>query len=287
MIKKSFLLILFFLTSYSLANAWQVNSYNLAKGNTFTSVSVIDQVITQTVMGQSTEIKQVTTTSEKLEVLEAGNDSFTLTLTNLATKLEMSSIQGSQTIDSEGNGPSDGLFKMMKGKSYQFTIDRYGTVTNISGLEAVRDSITSELSGTPLAGAIDQVLASFSDKSIKSGLEARFSIFSKDDSEQWTSSSEATINNMPVNLESEYLYASDDVIMVNSLLTISGKIVAMGMEMDADLAGTQESMLTLDSSNGICTLLESTGTIKGSVNAQGMQIPISVVSITTTNTTKN
>lgn len=286
MIKKSAILLLFILSSYTLANAWQVNGYNFTKGDTFTSNSVVDQVITQSVMGQSMEIKQITTTSEKIEVLGVSGDSFTLSLTNLSTKLEVNSPQGSQTIDSEGNGPSDGLYKALKGMSYQFTLSKNGTVSNITGLDAVRDSLTKELTGTPLAAALGQVLASFSDKSIQSSLENRFSIFAEDGSEQWTTSREMTINNMPVSTDSEYLYASDDVIMVNSQLSIKGKIVAMGTEMDADLSGTQESMMTLDST-GICTLLEVTSTIDGSVNAQGLTVPISVLSVTTANTVKD
>lgn len=285
MIKKSIILLLFILTNYTLANAWQVKGYNFTKGDTFISNSVVDQVITQSVMGQSMEIKQITTTSEKIEVLGVSGDSFTLSLTNISTKLEVNSPQGSQTIDSEGSGPSDGLYKALKGTSYQFTLTRNGTVSNITGLDAARDSLTKELTGTPMAAALDQVLASFSDKSIQSSLENRFSIFAEDGSEQWTTSREMTINNMPVTVESEYLYASDDVIMVNSQLSIAGKIVAMGTEMDADLSGTQESMVTLDNT-GICTLLEVTSTIEGSVNAQGLTVPISVLSVTTTNTVK-
>lgn len=287
MIKKSAILLLFILANYTLAQAFQVNGYSLTKGDTFTSTSVIDQVITQSVMGQSMEIKQITTTSEKIEVVGVDGDSFILSLTNLSTKLEANTPQGSQTIDSEGNGSSDGLYKALKGKSYQFTLSKNGMVSNITGLSALRDSLTKELTGTPFATALDQVLASFSDKSIQSSLENRFSIFAEDGSEQWTTSREMTINNMPVSVESEYLYASDDVIMVNSQLTIKDKIVAMGTEMDANLSGTQENMMTLDSTSGICTLSESTGTIEGTVNAQGLSIPISVLSVTTTNTVKD
>lgn len=287
MIKKSAILLLLILTNHTLANAWQVNGYSLTNGDTFTSTSVIDQVITQSVMGQSMEIKQITTTSEKIEVVGVDGDSFILNLTNLSTKLEANTPQGSQTIDSEGNGPSDGLYKALKGKSYQFTLSKNGMVSNITGLDALRDSLTKELTGTPFAAALDQVLASFSNKSIQSSLENRFSIFAEDGSEQWTTSREMTINNMPVSVESEYLYASDDVIMVNSQLTIKDKIVAMGTEMDANLSGTQENMMTLDSTTGICTLSESTGTIEGTVNAQGLSIPISVLSVTTTNTVKD
>lgn len=287
MIKKSAILLLFILANHTLAHAFQVNGYSLTKGDTFTSTSVIDQVITQSVMGQSMEIKQITTTSEKIEVVGVDGDSFILSLTNLSTKLEANTPQGSQTMDSEGNGPSDGLYKALKGKGYQFTLSKNGMVSNITGLDALRDSLTKELTGTPLAAALDQVLASFSDKSIQSSLENRFSIFAEDGSEQWTTSREMTINNMPVSVESEYLYASDDVIMVNSQLTIKDKIVAMGTEMDANLSGTQENMMTLDSTSGICTLSESTGTIEGTVNAQGLSIPISVLSVTTTNTVKD
>lgn len=281
MIKKISLFFFFFLVSYNTANAWQVDGYNLKEGSTFINTSKVDQTITQSMMGQSMEIKQLITSVEEIKVLKNNGDTFVLSSTNISSTAEASSIQGSQKMSSEGNTPADLGLKVLVGKTYEFTINKYGKVLEITGLEALKDSIRSNVAGTPIAATVEQLVSSFDEKNIRTNIENKFWIYPETPSEQWTTNREISMNGMPVTVASDYLFASDDQIMVNSVLTISGKSVQMGMEVDMALEGTQESMITLDTSNGISTLNESTSNLEGDVAAQGMTIPMKILSITT------
>lgn len=287
MIKRSTLIVAIVFAFSAIANAWQVSGYNLTKGDSYSSSSEVKQVITQTVMGQKSVINQDITTQEKLEVVEVNGSNFTLAATNVSTKLELSSIMFSQTIDSEGGTETDGVFRVLKGKSYQFTINELGEVLEITGLEEIQAAITEELQGSPLAAQAGQITAAYSEETIRANLENQFSIYPKDKAEAWSKKRDVSINGLPVTLDSQYLYEDDSTILVNSELTVSGKISQNGMELDAALEGTQEAKLTLDPKSGICTVYDASQLMDGSVTTQGMQIPMSVETSTKITTSKD
>lgn len=287
MIKRSTLIVAIVFAFSAIANAWQVSGYNLTKGDSYSSSSEVKQVITQTVMGQKSVINQDITTQEKLEVVEVNGSNFTLAATNVSTKLELSSIMFSQTIDSEGGTETDGVFRVLKGKSYQFTINELGEVLEITGLEEIQAAITEELQGSPLAAQAGQITAAYSEETIRANLENQFSIYPKDKAEAWSKKRDVSINGLPVTLDSQYLYEDDSTILVNSELTVSGKISQNGMELDATLEGTQEAKLTLDPKSGICTVYDASQLMDGSVTTQGMQIPMSVETSTKITTSKD
>ncbi len=287
MIKRSTLIVAIVFAFSAIANAWQVSGYNLTKGDSYTTSSEINQVITQTVMGQKNVINQDISTQEKLEVVEVNGSNFTLASTNLSTKLELSSIMFSQTIDSEGETEADGVFRVLKGKSYQFTINEYGEIQEITGLEEIQAAITEELKGSPLAAQAGQITAAFSEESIRANLENQYSIYPTSKTEAWSKKRDVTVNGLPVTFDSQYLYEDDSTILVNSELTVSGKITQNGMQLDAALEGTQEAKLTLDPKSGICTVYDATQLMEGSVTTQGMQIPMTMETSTTITTSKD
>ncbi len=287
MLKKSLLLLftLFFIAT--LAQARQISGYDLKKGDTFTITSDFDQDITQSIMGQQMEIKQLISTSEKLEVLDVKDGIFTLSSTNIFTKQTISSPMGSQTMDSNGNTQFDAPFKVLKGKTYQFTMNKYGEVLEIMGINELRATIEKEIAGTPLAANLEQLMDTFKEENLKSNLLIRYEIYPTTKVEQWTKQKSISLNNMPVDLNSEYLFIGDDQIMVNSELSISGKGAFNGMQLDMDLSGTNEGMYNLNSETGMSDTSEVTSNLEGSVEAQGMSIPMTILSVTTTTITKN
>lgn len=287
MIKRSTLIVAMVFAFTAIANAWQVSGYNLTKGDSYTSTSVVNQVITQTVMGQKNVINQDITTVQTLEVVDVNGSEFTLAATNVSTKLELSSVMFSQTIDSEGGAETDGVFRVLKGKSYQFTINEKGEVLEITGLEEIQAAITEELQGSPLAAQAGQISAAYSEETIGANLENQFSIYPETNTEAWNKKRDISINGLPVTLDSQYLYEDDTHILVSSELTVNGKMVQAGMEIDATLEGTQEAKLTLDPSSGICTVYDASQLMDGTITTQGMQIPMSVESSTKITTSKD
>lgn len=287
MLKKSTLIFALFILSSNFANAWQVTGYNLKKGEVFTFKSDVDQTITQNMMGQQMEIKQAIGTTEKLEVLEVKDGIYTLSSTNLSTTQTISSPQGTQTMSSEGTSPFDKPMQILKGKTYTFTMNSSGKVLDVMGTDNIRTAIEKEIEGTPLASNIDQFMESFSKENLISTIEMKLNIYPTEDVEQWTKNSNVTLNSMPVVMDSEFLYASDNQILVNSQLSISGKGTFNGMQLDMDLAGTQEGTYKLNSESGMSEEFETTSNLEGSVGAQGMTIPMSILSVTKTTITKN
>ena len=286
MIKRSTLIIAIVFAFSAMANAWQVSGYNLTKGDSYSTDSKINQVITQTVMGQKSVINQDITSSETLEVVAADGTNFTLKATNVSTKLELSSIMFSQTIDSEGTTETDGVFRVLKGKSYQFTMNEFGEILEITGLEEIQAAITEELQGSALAAQAGQITAAYSEETVRANLENQFSIYPTSKMEAWNKKRDASVNGLPVTLDSQYLYEDDSTILVNSELTVNGKINQGGMQLDAALEGTQEAKLTLDPASGICTVYDASQMMEGSVTTQGMQIPMSVETSTKITTSK-
>ena len=276
MMKRITILTLVLLAWSGVAQAWQVSNYNFEKGETFIVNSEVNVDIIQSVMGQEQNITQEITSSEKLEVVEVNGSEFTLSSTNISTHLTVSFPGGTQVIDSEGDSEADGTFKVLVGKTYQFTISETGKVLSISGLQEIKDAISAELEGSSLGPSAPQILDSFSEENIRTQLEKQFSIYPEDGSESWEQSMESVINGLPVTITSQFKYNSDDVISVNSDLNIEGKISNMGMEMDAALSGKEFGTLTLDEKSGICTKLESSQMMEGTITAQGMAIPMSL-----------
>lgn len=286
MLKKFTLIFALFILSSNFANAWQVTGYNLKKGEVFTFKSDVDQTITQNMMGQQMEIKQAIGTTEKLEVLEVKDGIYTLSSTNLSTTQTISSPQGTQTMSSEGTSPFDKPMQILKGKTYTFTMNSSGKVFDVMGTDNIRAAIEKEIEGTPLASNIEQFMESFSKENLISTIEMKLNIYPTEDVEQWTKNSNVTLNSMPVVMDSEFLYASDIQILVNSQLSISGKGAFNGMQLDMDLTGTQEGTYNLNSETGMSEEFETTSNLEGSVGAQGMTIPMSILSVTKTIITK-
>ena len=287
MLKKSTLLFALLILSSNFANAWQVTGYSLKKGDVYTFKSDVDQTITQNMMGQQMEIKQLISTSEKLEVLEVKDGTYTLSSTNLSTTQTISSPQGTQTMSSEGTAPFDKPMQILKGKTYTFTMNSAGEVLDIMGTDKIRSAIEKEIEGTPFASNIEQFMDPFSKDNLISTIEMKMNIYPTEEVEQWTKKSNVTINSMPVVMDSEFLYASDDQILVSSQLSISGQGAFNGMQLDMDLSGTQEGTYNLSSESGMSESFENTSNLEGSVGAQGMTIPMSILSVTKTTITKN
>ncbi len=274
--KKHFLFLFIILFSVSVAEARQVNGYNLNAGDIYTLTTDTDVSIDQMMMGQALSTTQNASTSEKLEVMEVMNEIFTIQVTLMSSKLSMSSPMGAQSMSSEGETANDLLMKVQVGTSYSFKMDKKGKILEINGLDEVRTAIKEGLAGTAMAMAADQVASAYETQNIKSQWQTRFSIYPEEETNEWTSTGNYILNNMPVDLTSKFAMAGDTEIEVNSDLVIKGQGSFNGMTVDNDLSGTQGGTFTLDKSSGMPVSTELTSKLEGTVSAQGMSIPMTL-----------
>ncbi|GAB5407665.1 MAG: hypothetical protein BalsKO_00300 [Balneolaceae bacterium] len=280
MLKKIALLILIVILNYNSGYSFQTNSYTLEVGQVFLNTTTITTSTSVSVNGQLMDTEQKMISVEEYEVLEAKDGHFILSGKNISSKLEVSSGMGSQSLSSEGDSPADFTLKILKGKTYTFTMNEFGQITKITGLSEVRDSLASQVKGTPLEANLSQLTVPFEEENMMSTLENKFWIYPETNSETWNQSRSTSMNNMPANLDATYTRLSANELSVLSDLTIKGDAVQMGMPMKMDLTGTSKGTYDLDPNTGIVKRVVGSAKVSGTVNTQGMSLPITVFSDT-------
>ncbi len=280
MLKKSFLLLFILLINNNLGFSYQVSSYNLEVGQVFINTTTASTNTSVSVNGQLMDSGQESTSVDQYEVIEVNGDMFTLSAMNISTRVDANSMMGSQTIDSEGDTPTDLSLKVITGKTYTFTMNKFGHLLSVSGLLEVIDLIKSELEGTPLEANSDQLSAAFTEENVISTLENKFWIYPETESDSWNQSRSTSMNNMPAELNATYLRVSDNELSVSSDVTIAGDVIQMGMTMKMDVTGTSTGTYTLGSGTGMVMQVVGSLKMNGTINTQGMELPIAIFSDT-------
>ena len=281
--KNLTLSIVVFLTAFSTAAAQQ---YNFNKGDSFITTTSVDQIITQMMMGQEMEISNVVETVEQYDITAVDNGVFTIKVTSLSNKTTVGSPMGNQTMSSEGTSPNDLTMKAITGVEYSFTMNKSGNILEVTGTEAAQAHVKEVLEGTAMAQAIGQISAAFTEESLSSNLDTKFNIYPESPSSEWVKEKNLTLNSMPVSLRAEYSLTGNKVSM-DGTMTISGQGIFNGMQLDMDMEGNQNGTYEINKESGAVLSSESEAEITGSVSAQGMTIPMVIVSTTKITMKKN
>ena len=265
------------------ASAFQVTQYSLNVGDKYEAQSTLSQEISQTVMGNSQNISVNAETVEHLEVISAENGEYTIKLTTLTQKTKTVTPMGSIDLDSEDPSSGGGIGEALNFRPYTFTIDKYGTILNIDGLDELREGLSESLQSNPTVLAT--VLQLFTDDVIETNLKTRFSIYSKSGETSWTEDTEVVTGGMPTNMSTTYTYNGNNVIESDSKITAKGTINNGGVDVELDLSGTQSNKVTVYD-NGMPKSVDSSGDISGNGKAMGMQIPMTITTSATATITK-
>ena len=186
-------------------------------------------------------------------------------------------------MDSRKEGDSNLAFKALTGKSFHFVMDKKGKVSSIEGLDEYHTAIKSELTGTSLESGIESIIESVSEAALITGIEGQFWIFPNADEATWNRSSETISNGLPVKISSEFYWDSDASILAAGEMTLEGATTVQGMDMSTSMKGTQNTIFDLDKNTGLCTLIQTQQEMIGTMEMQGMSIPM--VNKTTTSVT--
>ncbi|MBO6794558.1 MAG: hypothetical protein JJ895_11650 [Balneolaceae bacterium] len=275
-----------FLTLFSITLTAQVRSYNLETGAVFTVSVDQSQEISQIIMGNPNTINTSNTATEQIEVLGQTDDGlYNIKVTTLTQKTEMKSPMMNMTMDSEDASTGNGLFAAIKGSSYTFTMSATGDIKEINGLDEIIEKVNAKVEDNPQLKA--QIDAIFGEETIRTSLRQRFSIYNNDSANEWTRNEDSNINNMPVEMTTTYSYQDDTTIGAESDIKIDATTVQMGMNVDMQLEGTQQATYKLNAATGIPTTFESVNDISGNAQTQGMQIPMTIKTVTKTTFTAN
>jgi hypothetical protein len=281
--KKIILSLFVLFTALNIATAQQ---YDFKNGDSYTLTTSVDQVITQMMMGQEMEITNQVETVETYEVSAVENGVFTIKVTSISNKTTAGGPQGTITMSSEGTSISDLTMKAITGVEFSFKMNPSGKILEVIGTESAQAHIKKTLEGTPMAQSIAQISAAYNEESLTSNLDTKFNIYPESPSDEWTKEKTLNLNNMPVSISADYTLSGNE-ITANGKLTVSGKGVFNGMQLDMDMEGIQNGTFIINTDTGAVLSSETETEMTGSVSAQGMSIPMAISSTTKTTMTKN
>jgi len=270
----------------SLANAQKPTGYNLKKGDKFTMTAVIKQDIKQEAMGQTMTTEQTISNTDELEVTAVNGDVYTIKLTGIRRAISMQSPMGSNEMDSNEEGTQHTPLRIMSGKTYSVEMNRMGKVLKIMGVEDMRSAMMTEMSDAGMGAVADQMLASYNNDLLQSSLESQMAIYGESNSSSWTVKTASVVNNIPVELENSYSWDDDKTILAEANIDISGTMEAMGTTVKTAMKGDQQTIIDLDVKTGMPSKIQAIQTLEGNIEAQGMTIPMNIVSETTTTIVK-
>lgn len=272
------LLALALLVSFQVS-AQKPNAYRLKTGDKFVATVEITQHIEQDLMGQSQVTDQDMLTVDEYEVVKREEGTILLKVTGLRRQLTISGAMNI-SMDSDSDDEISVPIKVLTGKSYYVTIDVYGKVMKVEGLEEFRDQVRSELKSTIVAGQTAQILDPISTEVIKTSFEGFFYIYSPDRRKKWNRESAVTINNLPVTVSTNFVREKRKKLVANGTLSITGDIEAQGMTMTADMTGTQVSEFVLDKKTGLSKSVETKQEMTGQLGLESFDIPMTMTTVT-------
>lgn len=259
--------------------------YSLSAGDKFeVSVDMV-QNIEQNVMGQSAETQQDVNSVDLFEVLSVSNGIYTIKSTAISRKVSISAPMMSMEMNSDGEAQTDLPFKVMAGKTFQFTMNKKGEVLQVMGLDKVRAAMKDELAGTPFAAQVDQLTATYQDEFIKGTLDSQFNIYPKTKQDTWDKSVSLVMNNAPVETVVNFAYTGANQITGTGDVTMKGEQEQMGMTVSSDLSGKQSSVFDIDAKTGLPAKVTVSQDVSGNMSAQGMDIPMKLKTNATTSIT--
>lgn len=241
---------------------------NFKEGGKFQYEMNTIQDVSQTVMGKAMNIHQEMLFDFLYEVKTNADKSTLLDVTYQRIRMKQESM--GQTIDVDSDNPANAnneTYKEMlqlKGKKFNITLNANGEVMAVAGMEGLGGN-------------------SMSDSSLKSMMEMNFKIYPDHPvkpGDTWKNNMQNDLAGMMKLLmanQYELVGVKNNIADVKTTSVISsekGKDAPMEMEM----SGTQSGTMQLDVETGMMLSSQMKQSIKGKAKAQGMEIPMEIVS---------
>ena len=278
-LRKCIWIVVVLCTFGALAFTQNPKRYNLEIGQRFALHTEVEQTITQEIPGMgNVEINQNIVSEQAYEVKSrSSKGNYIIGVTYEFSEMT-SNMSGQETkMSSEEEGENHLVFSKLKGKGFQFEITPLGEVVGFHGLDDFRKAYAKDLEGTQYETQMEELLTAYSDENMNTEFSKNFFIYSGDNQKSWNRSSQVKINELPTTTDTRYFWdtESDNTLLAESKLTISGSLSSMGMDMDTEMEGTQQTIFDLDDKTGLPLLIQNIQEIEGKlvVPSANMEIP--------------
>jgi hypothetical protein len=271
---------------------------NLNKGDEAKFRTENNQTITQSIQGTQQVTLQKQVVDYKMVVTEKeanGNVLASITYTRFFISMNANGQDFSfdSDVDKTSQIPTFSGLGAMVGKSFQVKYSTFGEVVEVSGTEAMFESILNELSAGN-EGMKEQMKAmlaeSFTGDAMKQMIDGGAIIFPEkaiNVKDSW-SSNKTMKNQVVLNVMSTYNVksienGSANITVASTIATPpDSKMKMMGTEMQFTMFGTQEGNTIVDLKTGLTTESNAKQNLSGSITAnmggQTLNIPMTIVS---------
>jgi len=260
--------------------------FNLKPGNKYLFSSIVKQHITQEMIGQQVVTTQNMSSDYIYDVQSAQGGTTIINVTFSAIKMDTDVAGGMQQLHYDSSNPEAGTEELkvisnLVGKSFLMHINEEGRVERVEGLDKIIGSVDAQRA--------EILKQSFGDSSMIQNMNQMINIYPNqtvNKGDVWTKSFSGPVAGMFQSTVTSDFALSDitgnsAMLAVNgqmgfSKLKNSGNPLLQGAEFN--LSGTQKGTLEVDIESGlpIQTILKQD--ISGSIEIQGMQIPMTIVS---------
>lgn len=260
--------------------------FNLKPGAKYLFSSLVKQVITQEMMGQQVVTKQNMASDYIYDVQTVQNGITTINVTFSAIKMDTDVAGGMQQLHFDSNNPDAGTSELkvlakLVGKSFLMHVNEEGNVKRIEGLAEIITSVDDQHA--------EILKQSFGDSSIIQSMNQITNIYpnrtvSKGDS--WVKSFSGSVAGM-LQSASTSNFSLSDINDESATLNVDGQMAFSKLEestnplfqqAEFNLNGTQKGTLEVDIDSGLPVQTNLKQDINGSLEIQGMQIPMTIVS---------
>jgi hypothetical protein len=280
-------------------------SLKLNKGKTFYERSLIEQKMTQEIMGQQQIINFTLGTIQKADVIETdGQGNMRIRYTYLWSRVKQDGPMMNVDYDSaKQTTPPAGAegFAALVGQSYSMRISPKGKVLDVNGVKEMAAAVRQKLPPDADPANASSPLASFLDEqAVREMTENAMAIYPEKPVEvgaSWTTK-QTMKRGMPMVAEAKLTLQKQEggVATIGLTGTISPDSSSpvmdiQGMKMKVEMAGTQDSTMQMNEATGLVLNRKGKQDLKGQIkvgaSAEGpfdMQIPMTMATTFTIDT---
>ena len=278
----------------------------LDKGKTWYERMVLDQKITQDILGQQQVTNMVIGTTMKLEVLDVdGQGNMQIRHTYASTRFKqanpmMPAVDYDSSRQAIAPAGAEG-FAALVGQSYAMKISPKGQVLEVTGMEELAEAIRKKLPGGAPAQGTDPLWAFLDKDALKEMTENSLAVYPGkpvEPGDSWTRK-QSMRRSLAMTTESKWMLQKRDAGVATIASTASMKtdpngpaMEIQGMAMKMDLSGSQEGTIQMQESTGLVLVNRGRQQLKGQIRVgsspQGpfdmMAIPMTLETAFTTET---
>lgn len=257
-------------------------AFNPAKGVKYEYSMEILSTISQDIMGQSMNVESNMTMIYEMKVTDKTASGVKVDMKYVAASMEVVNPMMNMNYDSRKPEAASGegadmlakIFGSLIDKSFQMEVKPDGTVTSVTGMDAIIDAMVENMGATAEQAAAmkEQMAEQFGEEGIRKSFEQGFKIYPEGAvkvGDSWEKTlSTSLMGGVDMEIKANYTLKSADgkAALVDLKSTVSG--------FNGSLSGTQNGTLEFDVKTGLPMKSNSVQEIKGTISMQGMEIPM-------------